>query len=54
MDRIATQTSLAQIDRLKQVEQIYKNIQQFCGACAIGAFLGGFLYGVLAYASGSL
>lgn len=54
MDRIATQTSLAQIDRLKQVEQLYTKMQQFFGACAIGAVLGGFLYSVLAYASGSL
>ncbi|WP_438391122.1 hypothetical protein [Caballeronia sp. DA-9] len=52
--RIATQTSLAQIDRLKQVDQLYTKMQQFFGACAIGAVLGASLYAVLAYAAGAL
>ena len=51
MDRIATQTSLAQIDRLEQVDGFYTQMLKVCG---IGMGLGLFFYGVLVFGSGSL
>ena len=50
----AAENNLVQITRLQSVDQLYTKMLRFCGACAIGAGLGAILYGVLAYASGSL
>lgn len=54
MDRIATQTSLAQIERIEWVIRLYNGLMKFFGACAIGLGVSAFLYLVLAWKAGAL